>query len=293
MVNPYEKNENGTRRTLELICESDLIKGHYPEWLQEAARWRKEPLRIPNRDVLALRGRKIAGLVLTAGALHNPRLTRALLWTPNGVEDTLVEAKGFICDDLLCRLPREILLKVLSNLSPSDGGCSLVMASKFFYHTLILDLYREAGRQLSWLPLFVGAIDGNLRTLQACLKAGAPIDHQWKGNHLTSEWNFTHGSRPLHVAIDYVQLRSVRWLIAKGAYPWRTQGDSRLSPQILAWKKSMIAHYPDSKQNLWWRQNDFMVPHCERMMQGCRHILEFLARTIWSRIPVPTLVEGC
>ncbi|KAJ4201778.1 hypothetical protein NW767_006316 [Fusarium falciforme] len=148
-VNPYEKDENGKRRTLELICESQLLKGHYPKKLQVAARWRQKRLCTPNKDVLALRGRKIFDSVLTAGASHNPGLTRALQWTPDQVEAKPVEVKGFICQDFLSLLPRKILLKVLSHLSPVDGGCSLVATSRFLYHTLILDLYREAGRQLS------------------------------------------------------------------------------------------------------------------------------------------------
>lgn len=198
-VNPYEKDENGKRRTLELICESRLLKGHYHKKLQAAARWRHKRLCIPNKDVLALRGRKIFDSVLTAGASHNPRLTRALQWIPDQVEAKPVEVKGYICQDSLSLLPRKILLKVLSHLSPVDGGCSLVVTSRFLYHTLILDLYREAGRQLSWLPLFVGAIDGNFPTLQTSLKAGVPIDHQWKGNHLTSEWRFSDGCRSISV----------------------------------------------------------------------------------------------
>ncbi|WAO94090.1 Hypothetical protein NCS54_01165700 [Fusarium falciforme] len=275
-VNPYEKDENGKRRTLELICESQLLKGHYPKKLQVAARWRQKRLRTPNKDVLALRGRKIFDSVLTAGASHNPGLTRALQWTPDQVEAKPVEAKGFICQEFLSLLPRKILLKVLSHLSPVDGGCSLVATSRFLYHTFILDLYREAGRQLSWLPLFVGAMDGNLLTLEVCLKAGAPIDHHWKVNRLTSRWPFSRGSRPLHVAIDHVQVSSVRWLLAKGANAVSTPGDERLRPDFVAAFHAIIPPYLDKRQVLWWRQKDFTVPHQQTLKKEYHEILQLL-----------------
>ncbi|EEU44831.1 uncharacterized protein NECHADRAFT_84974 [Fusarium vanettenii 77-13-4] len=275
-VNPYEKDDNGKRRTLELICESRLLKGHYEKKLQVAARWRHKRLHIPDRDVLALRGRRMFDSLLRAGALLNPRLTRALQWKPDQVEAKPVEVKGYICQDPLSLLPRKILLKVLSHLSPVNGGCSLVLTSRFLYQTLILDLYRETGRQMSWLPIFVGALDGNLLTLQACLRAGAPIDHQWEGNHLRSGWRFSRRIRPLHVAVDYAQISSVRWLLDKGANPEVAPGDERSSPHLRAWFKALVPPYPDSRQVLWWRQKDFTVPHQETLKEEYRGILELL-----------------
>lgn len=279
-ADPYEKDENGKRRTLELICESQLLQGDYYSGLRVAARWRHKRLHIPDRDVLALRGRKILDLVLAAGASHNPGLTRALQWIPDEAEGEPVQVKEYIRRDLLSLLPCEILLKVFSLLPPVGGGGTLVITSKFFYHTLKLELYKRAANELGWLPLFVGAMDGNVRTLATCLKLGAPVDHQWKGNHLTSEWRFADSSRPLHVAVDHAQLSSVKWLLAKGAKPWKTLEDRRESPQDLAYRGVGWPSYPDSKQALWWRQKDFTVPCEKTMREGYLEIWKFFTETI-------------
>ncbi|RMJ19690.1 hypothetical protein CDV36_000695 [Fusarium kuroshium] len=294
-VNPYEKEEKGKIRTLDLICESRLLKGHYPTGRVVVARWKDKRLRIPNKGVLALRGRKIFDKLCTAGASHNPRLSKALQWRPDQVEvNKPVGMKRLICQDVLSILPCEILLKILSNLSPVDGGYSLVATSRFLYRTLILDLYREAGRQLSWLPLFVGAMDGNLLTLETCLKAGAPIDYQWEANHLTSGWRFHDWARPLHVAIEHVHMGSVKWLLDKGANPGQTK-EEKVSrcyapPRVVAGLiagKPEIPRYAANKQTLWWRGRNFTTPNQAELKQESQEIYQVLVEAAGEPPPRP------
>lgn len=262
-VNPYELDKNGRIRTLELMCESSFLKGYYAGKCRAAAGWRGKRVVLPNKEVLALRGRKIFDSVIKAGTLHSSGLTGALEWNCEPVEAKPAEEKERMHKDLLSRLPRQILVKLLSHLSPVDGGFRLVSASRFLYHTLILDLYREAGRQLSWLPLFLGAMDGNFCTLQTCLEAGAPIDHMWQGNQLTARWPFDTGIRPLHVAIHSAQLGSVRWLLGHGADPSRVRVErlvryyGRLEVRIGFGE--VRPPYQGTKQVRRRRQRDFMV----------------------------------
>ncbi|KAH7264355.1 hypothetical protein B0J15DRAFT_547114 [Fusarium solani] len=286
-ISPYEIDKEGKIRTLELICDSQLLRGHYPRKLEVVARWRRKRIHIPDKDVLALRGRKIFDSLLKFGASHDQDLTRALEWKRESVEarpveDELVEDKGHVPQSFLLRFPREILPLVLSHLSPADDGFNFVTTSRFFYRTLILHLYREAGRQLSWLPLFVGVMDGNLDTLEICHKVGAPMDHPWKGNHLTTEWPFLDGCRPLHIAIGHVRIDCVKWLIGKGANPSYTQEEALLrqqpSPLVLAGLFVVNPPLPRSIQVRRWNQKGVNVPFQLFLNKKCWDIFDTLVQ---------------
>lgn len=274
-------------RTLELICDSQILRGHYPKNFEAAARWRRKRVHIPNKDVLALRGRKIFDLLLEYGASHDQELTKALEWKREPVEAIPVEAElvedsGLPPRSILFRFPREILVLVLSHLSPADDGLSLVRTSRFFYRTLILHLYRETGRQLSWLPLFVGVMDGNFDTLKICRKVGAPVDHPWEGNHLTTKWSLDDGCRPLHMAIGNVRMDCVKWLLLLGANPSYTKEEALLrqlpSPLVLA--GLCVSRPPDrcSKQYQRWKQRGVKRPMWPILIGRCWDIFDVLVQ---------------
>ncbi|KAL2684547.1 hypothetical protein Neosp_005625 [[Neocosmospora] mangrovei] len=82
-------------------------------------------------------------------------------------------------EDMLSTLPCETLFEILSYLCPVGDGLALISTSKKLYKELIVQLYKEAGRQLNWLPLLFGASEGNIDTLKRCDEAGAPLDHTW------------------------------------------------------------------------------------------------------------------
>ncbi|EEU43832.1 uncharacterized protein NECHADRAFT_74039 [Fusarium vanettenii 77-13-4] len=82
-------------------------------------------------------------------------------------------------EDILSTLPCETLFEILSYLCPVGDGLALISTSKGLYKKLIVQLYKEAGRQLDWLPLLFGASEGNINTLERCDQAGAPLGHRW------------------------------------------------------------------------------------------------------------------
>lgn len=90
-----------------------------------------------------------------------------------------------------CRLPTEILLAIRKATEKYSDKVKLARTCRKLYYVLILDVYREAGKKLEWLPMFQAAEDGNRLTLGKCIKAGAPIDYQLSPYH----------PRPLVVAI--------------------------------------------------------------------------------------------
>ncbi|KAM5386953.1 hypothetical protein ACJZ2D_000246 [Fusarium nematophilum] len=126
--------------------------------------------------------------------------------------------------DRLSSLPDEILLRTFCYLSPIKGGLSLILTSRRFHRTLLIELYREAGRQLGWLPLFFAAKTGNMATLELCREVKAPVDCQWVGDPWLSRQQplglpVIKGSRPLRAAVEALQHEAVTWLLRNGADP--------------------------------------------------------------------------
>ena len=80
--------------------------------------------------------------------------------------------------DMLTDLPVDLVLHVASYLDPTDG-CMLIQTCKALYNLLVMDMYKRAGTDLCWLPLFAAAGDGNFTTMERCLSAGARIDTHW------------------------------------------------------------------------------------------------------------------
>ncbi|KAH7002390.1 hypothetical protein EDB80DRAFT_685557 [Ilyonectria destructans] len=85
----------------------------------------------------------------------------------------------------------------------------------------IRELYLEFGRKFDWLPLFVGAMRGDIKLLERCLDLGSPIDqvctsdqvrytiYEWNSDMIDC-WNFVYMfHRPIHMAITHRQLDTV------------------------------------------------------------------------------------
>lgn len=98
--------------------------------------------------------------------------------------------------DMLSNLPYETLFEIFSYLCPIGDGLALVCTSRMLRDKLIVQLYKEAGRQLNWLPLLFGITEGKTDVLDRCLEAGAPLDHRWPyiddcRNNGDPEYSFT------------------------------------------------------------------------------------------------------
>ncbi|KAF9776140.1 hypothetical protein IL306_005727 [Fusarium sp. DS 682] len=109
----------------------------------------------------------------------------------------------------LCTIPPEIVLDILEATEKFSDKVSLAKTCRGLYDLLILAVYREAGKQLNWQPMFEAAEDGNCRTLARCIEVGAPIDYRPARG----------GLRPLQLAIIFYRPITVKWLLDHGANP--------------------------------------------------------------------------
>lgn len=159
--------------------------------------------------------------------------------------------------DRLSQLPNEILLMILSHLPSMSDFRSVANLSWRFTRRFGPELYLEFGRKFDWLPLFVGAMRGDINLLERCLKLDAPIDQIATSDRIcqtsvgwfydpTDWWEFVYVfNRPIHTAIEHRQLGTVRWLLKHGADPGRpgylkSQGDSSSTP--LMWCLCLFEH---------------------------------------------------
>lgn len=191
----------------------------------------------------------------------------------------------------LATLPTEMLREVLSQVDlTGTDGLNLLLTSKFFYNTLILELYKETGKRLSWYPLFIGAMDGNLMTLRNCIDAGAPMDHQW--NPLNSQLEdscLLPWTRPLDVAVKYLHVEAVELLLSRGA---------NVDVDLHVGMIGDIATKPYGKSDdvfRRWEQRRPQVPDREEQRQWAYYIRCDLIRADgggsaypeWPLVPVP------
>lgn len=157
--------------------------------------------------------------------------------------------------DRLSQMPNEILLMILSHVPSMSDFRRVANLSRGLNNTLGRELYLEFGRRFDWLPLFVGAMRGDIKLLERCLDYGAPIDQVCTSDQVcqitlfsTSDkidcWNLVYQfHRPIHTAIAHRQLDTVRWLLAHDADPGRPgylriPGDSFSTP--LMWCLGMF-----------------------------------------------------
>lgn len=142
-----------------------------------------------------------------------------------------------IPDNILTRLTPELLLEVSSYLDPFHE-LQLISTSKWFYNTLILDLYRQSGKKISWYPLYIGALENNLDTLNRCLEAGAPLDHYFSLNANESHGWLPQGLQPLYLAVRQLNIEAVAWFLDHGVQPnclsWVMERNYRSSRCCLA-----------------------------------------------------------
>lgn len=149
--------------------------------------------------------------------------------------------------DRLSEMPNEILLMILSHVPSMSDFRRVANLSRRFHNRFGQELYLEFGRKFDWLPLFVGAMRGDIKLLERCLGHGAPIDQVCTSDQVcyttpfsTSDkidcWNLVYPfHRPIHMAITHRQLDTVRWLLAHDADPGRpgylrAPGDSFSTP---------------------------------------------------------------
>ncbi|KAM0434037.1 hypothetical protein ACHAPT_003981 [Fusarium lateritium] len=264
----------------------DLVIGKYVQFHESTPFWKPRQTRKPIRAERVARGWRIFNALMEVGASTAGKTDESLIERLKRKRERWMETIEPSPKDRLSSLPRKILDRVWSHLSPCDGGASLVATSRYFYDTLVEELYKEAGRQLNWLPLFIGAMDGNERTLRQCLRAGAPIDHQWTGDGLLAGWPSTDGIRPLHVAIHYARGDSVEWLLDNGANPSQNQEEKLLqqhpSPLVSAGWYAAEPPPLSSRQVQRWRQvqtrrrKRFRVPDRAARRRTCQEIFNMV-----------------
>ncbi|RSL51850.1 hypothetical protein CEP54_011222 [Fusarium duplospermum] len=131
--------------------------------------------------------------------------------------ERLSEANILSEADMLSNLPCETLFNIFSHLSPIRDGLALISTSKTLHKKLIVQLYKEAGRQLDWLPLLFGITEYNETFLERCLEAGAPLGHRWL--YIGDRTAGSGARRPCQLcsAFDWAkwsgQTQSEKWLI--------------------------------------------------------------------------------
>ncbi|KAF4464583.1 hypothetical protein FALBO_8577 [Fusarium albosuccineum] len=181
-----------------------------------------------------------------------------------------------IARDMLSHLPNELLVKVFSHLSPIGDGHSLISTSKKFYNALIIELYRKAGKELDWAPLFIGARDGNMRTLELCRQAGAQMDLQCVRPLGCPEYAMPVGSRPLNIAIDLFQTGVVMWLLFYGANPNQTNEERLLGvePPLKTVIEMTRENYHRNRE----RASRLRGPDQDKLTQKGRQIRDALTR---------------
>lgn len=110
-------------------------------------------------------------------------------------------------------MPTEILLRFYSHLDSIDNMRNLVNTSRRLNFSLDNELYKESGRRINWLPLFIGAQKGDIKLLERCERAGAPLDTTWQLTHTYPDVNFSKFCRPIHLAVEYRKPVVVKWLL--------------------------------------------------------------------------------
>ncbi|KAH6962080.1 hypothetical protein BKA56DRAFT_679618 [Ilyonectria sp. MPI-CAGE-AT-0026] len=126
-------------------------------------------------------------------------------------------AKSLDKVDRLSILPAELHLSIFSYLDSIDDMRNIANTSRRLNLSLDKQLYKESGRRINWLPLFIGAQKGDIKLLERCEKAGAPMDKTWQLTHTYLDVDFSQHCRPIHVAIEYRRVAAVKWIIKK--YP--------------------------------------------------------------------------
>lgn len=115
--------------------------------------------------------------------------------------------------DRLSTLPTELHLSIFSYLDSMDDMRNLANTSRLFYILFDEELYKESGRRFSWLPLFIGAQKGDIKLLERCQQAGAPLDTTWQLTNTYVDIDFSQHCRPIHVAVQYRKLVAVNWFL--------------------------------------------------------------------------------
>ena len=111
-------------------------------------------------------------------------------------------------------LPVEILLHFVQTIFSFEDKVNFMSVSRRFYNTFVKDIYKQAGEELDWYPLMEGVKGYRVDTLQRCLEAGSPLDLRHRAlNYQDREGELT----PLEYAIMLSNLKSVKWLLARGA----------------------------------------------------------------------------
>ncbi|UPK98972.1 hypothetical protein LCI18_009907 [Fusarium solani-melongenae] len=108
----------------------------------------------------------------------------------------------------------------------SRHGLALVCTSRTLHEKLILRLYKEAGRKLSWYPLLFGVTEGKIPVLERCLEAGASLDYRWPYvGHFKSLCYYEDFRyyQPLDWAKWSGQKEAWKWLVSKKATSARDQ----------------------------------------------------------------------
>jgi hypothetical protein len=170
----------------------------------------------------------------------------------------------------LCRLPPEILLDILEATREHSDKVRLVSTCRRLYDLLILEVYYEAGKRLSWLPMLVAAEDGNCRTLSRCIEAGAPIDYR------PSIYSF----RPLQAAITLSRPLTVKWLLDHGASPNHMRCDDGACEASCPLAQAIeYAVRPGMSTNhipRRWERQGIKIPCYKRHVRNSREIIKAL-----------------
>lgn len=125
-------------------------------------------------------------------------------------------------------LPIELLLSLIPHLHSLRDIKNLASVSRVFHHIFGQELYKECHRRLDYLPLFIGAMEGDIKLLGYFLKYGQQIDPIWTDKKIPHPMFVYPNHRPIHVAIEHGQVDTVDWLLAKGANPNQSENLTEL-----------------------------------------------------------------
>ncbi|KAL6415611.1 hypothetical protein AUP68_02177 [Ilyonectria robusta] len=112
-------------------------------------------------------------------------------------------------------LPVELLFSLVPYLHSLRDLKNLASLSRVFHHIFGKELYKECRRRLDSLPLFIGAMRGDIELLGYFLKYGQTIDPIWTDEKIPNLVFVYPNHRPIHVAIEHWQDDTVNWLLAK------------------------------------------------------------------------------
>jgi ankyrin repeat protein len=94
---------------------------------------------------------------------------------------------------------------------------NFAQVSRRFYQIMQECLWRKAEHRRFWLPMFLGAAEGNIPLMEEAMRRGCPVGKVWLSSKLGIRYGFKNGQTPLHLAVVNGHADAVDWLLVQGA----------------------------------------------------------------------------